>query len=358
MNTAEFFAEGLPVAIGSIDRELGRLWEESGDSKTRASLMNLVVVTSDRASIPENTTLISSLAGEHACRAILVLVEPEAECPEPRAWISAHCHAGPKGGSEICSEQITFHLPGSAAEGLSGIVFSHLDSDLPLVLWWQDQPPEKADPDLWRWVDRLIFDSADWKTPANVGKSLDRMRHIAACRDIRKNPRRMPLCDLNWARLLDARFAFASLFDHQHARESIPLISQARIEHSPGCETLGYFFLGWIASQLEWTLQPLLAQNVFVNRNGREIPFTVEERDAPGGLLRCEIASADSIFRLARDTEKNHFLLSTEGPGEFRETRTFPAESQSVEHTLLGELSRGGEHPGYFRTLDLIRPLL
>jgi glucose-6-phosphate dehydrogenase assembly protein OpcA len=355
VKTGEFFAEGLPVAIGSIDKALGRLWEESGDSKTRASLMNLVVVTGDRNSIPQNTALIASLAGEHACRAILVLVEPEADCPEPRAWISAHCHAGARGGKEICSEQITFHLPGSAADGLPGIVFSHLDSDLPLVLWWQTRPPENADPDLWRWVDRLIFDSADW---ADAGECLDRIRRIATCRDTRGNPRKLSLCDLNWARLLDARFAFASLFDRQVAQGEIPRMTHATLRHSPGCKTVALLFLGWIASQLDWTLQPLLSANVFANRHGREIPFSLEEIDAPGGLLLCELRSGNAKFSLIREEGKNHYVLQAEGRDGLNVTRTFPADSTAVEHILLGELSRGGEHPGYFRTLDIIRPLL
>jgi glucose-6-phosphate dehydrogenase assembly protein OpcA len=355
VKTPEFFADGLPVAIGSIDKELGRLWEDSGDSKTRASLMNLVVVTGERASIPQNTELIASLAGEHACRAILVLLEPEADCPEPRAWISAHCHAGPRGGKEICSEQITFHLPGSAADGLPGIVFSHLDSDLPLVLWWRTPPPLKADADLWRWVDRLIFDSADWRDP---GECLDRIRRIAARRESRDNPRKLSLCDLNWSRLLDARFAFASLFDRLAAQQEIPRISRAVLHHSPACKTVAMLFLGWIASQIEWTLQPLLSTHVFVNRHGREVPFSLQETDAPGGFVSCTLYTDSARFSIKRESGKNHYLLEMEGPDDFREGRTFPAGSISVEHTLLSELSRGGDHPGYFRTLDIIRPLL
>jgi len=355
VNAAEFFAGGLPVDIGKIDRELGRVWEESGDSKTRASLMNLVVVTDDRASVPENTALIASLAGQHACRAILVLSEPECPDPAPQAWISAHCHAGPRGGKEICSEQITFHLPGASASGLPGIVFSHLDSDLPLVLWWRCRPPEKADPDLWRWVDRLLFDSATWPSP---GGGLDRIRAIAGSRDTGENPRRLSLCDLNWARLLDARYALASLFDRQSGHLEIPLLCRATVRHSRGSRTSALLFLGWIASQLDWSLHPLLSSYVFVNRHGREIPFTLGEDDAPGGLLACELASENALFSLHREKDKPHYLLNTGGPAAWDQPRSFPAESLSLEQTLLGELARGGEHPGYFRALDLIRPLL
>ena len=36
---------GFPVEIGRIDKELGKLWEEVGDTKTRASLVNLAIFT-------------------------------------------------------------------------------------------------------------------------------------------------------------------------------------------------------------------------------------------------------------------------------------------------------------------------
>ena len=36
---------GMPVEIGRIDKELGKLWEETGDTKTRASLINLAIYT-------------------------------------------------------------------------------------------------------------------------------------------------------------------------------------------------------------------------------------------------------------------------------------------------------------------------
>jgi len=124
---------GIPVAIGSIDRELGRLWEEAGDSKTRASLINLVLYS--EKDDDDSSKLVADIADEHACRAIVILARPAATETRARAWINAHCHKA--GTRQICSEQITFELEGTAANALPGIVFPHLDSDLPLCLWWR-----------------------------------------------------------------------------------------------------------------------------------------------------------------------------------------------------------------------------
>ena len=45
---------------------------------------------------------------------------------------------------------------------LPNIVFAQLDSDLPLYLWWQGEFHDPMDPQLWAWVDRVIYDSQSW----------------------------------------------------------------------------------------------------------------------------------------------------------------------------------------------------
>ena len=88
---------GLPVEVGKIDKELGKLWEETGETKTRASLINLAIYTEDAESVSENTNLIAQIASQHACRALLIFANPGASREQASAWISAHCHLAGKG---------------------------------------------------------------------------------------------------------------------------------------------------------------------------------------------------------------------------------------------------------------------
>lgn len=354
-DTDPFDAPGWPVEIGSIDQELGRLWEESGDSKTRASLMNLVVFTTDRTTVAANTEIIASLAGEHACRALLVLAEPQIETESARAWISAHCQASGKEGRQICSEQITFHLAGNATEGMVNLVFSHLDSDLPLVLWWQAPPPATTETRLWRWVDRLLYDSAEWSDP---GPAFDRMNQVASCREEEGGGCRTALCDLNWTRLLGARFAFASFFDHEAARQQIPHLQRLHLLHPAGGRTAALLFLGWIAAQLDWQLEPLLGAVRFVSSTGQEIEVEIAAHDEECRVLDCELSSAQACFRLSRAPDACHYLLETRGKGLPEGSRVAGLEKDTPADLLRAELARAGSHPGYFRALDIIRPLL
>ena len=154
----------------------------------------------------KNTQLIAGIAQNHACRAIVIGANPGAKENRVEAWISAHCHVSRAGGKQICSEQLSFLLEGPCTNLLPSIVFSHLDSDLPLHLWWQDEFPDPMDPQLWAWVDRLIYDSQTWK-------NFDaQMRLVETAQNEAKQ--RIVLCDLNWTRLDKVRLALAQFFDH------------------------------------------------------------------------------------------------------------------------------------------------
>src|ERR1700730_1236028 len=135
----ETFSPGLPVEIGKIDRELKKLWAESGSVMTRASLMNLAVYSEAPGSLPLNTKIIFKITQGQACRAIVISANPDAEENRVEAWISAQCHISRAGGKQVCSEQLAFLLEGPSARLLPNIVFSQLDSDLPFYLWWQGE---------------------------------------------------------------------------------------------------------------------------------------------------------------------------------------------------------------------------
>jgi glucose-6-phosphate dehydrogenase assembly protein OpcA len=337
----------MPVEIGRIDRELGKLWEEAGETKTRASLLNLVLYCEDASAIQDNTNLIAEIAGEHACRAILILADPHATQSRARAWINAHCHMA--GKRQICSEQITFHLEGEAACALPSIVFSHLDSDLPLCFWWQAPFRRPIDEVLWSWVDRMVFDSATWPDPA---PPLHIVREIGALGD-----GKTVLGDLNWARVLGARFAIASLFDHSRALENLPHIELVSIDHAPGCRSTAILLLGWLASRLGWKLQPMMSKPFFLAPNGTHVQFALTEKDGPS-ISRCSFRSGCCEFLLERCATRSFFEVTVSCPGFNEHPRIVNAGREKPSDLLLAELSRGGRHGLYREALEAILPII
>ena len=82
---------GIEVPVHAIDRELHKLRAED-ESRTHASLINLVVYSEKPGALLENSAIVRHLTREHACRAILVEVDPGQPVPGIHAWITAHCH--------------------------------------------------------------------------------------------------------------------------------------------------------------------------------------------------------------------------------------------------------------------------
>jgi glucose-6-phosphate dehydrogenase assembly protein OpcA len=336
---------GFPVEIGRIDKQLGKLWEETGDTKTRASLINLAIYTENAGSLAENTDLISKIASQYACRALLIFANASAAPSEARAWINAHCHLAGKGERQICSEQITFQLDGDMVAALPNIVFSHLDSDLPLYFWWQEDFREPLDKKLWGWVDRLIYDSAQWKAPAEQFGLVRKIRTLTEIRTI--------LCDLNWTRLVGARFALAQLFDHSCALARVGKIESVAI--SSASHTTGLLLLGWLAAQFGWKLEA--EQRYFLSKGGTRIDFEIQT--VPGPVLsRCVFECEDATLEIWRGGHSEYFQARIGCEGVSDAVMLVPAGKGDPADILVTELSRGGNHPLYRRSLAAIDPLV
>jgi glucose-6-phosphate dehydrogenase assembly protein OpcA len=350
VNTSAFpeISPGLPVEIGRIDKELGKLWETSDDTKTRASLINLVIYTESAAQVAANTELISRIASQHACRAILIFANPSAAGAHASAWISAHCHNVGKGARQICSEQITFQLDGETASAVPNVVFSHLDSDLPLCFWWQGELSAEPDENLWSWVDRLIFDSQTWSDPAEQFARACAISHLSRARTI--------LCDLNWTRLLTARFALANVFDHAAALPALRDVKKLTITHTKQARTTAILLAGWLAAQLGWTLESVLGRHAFRDKRNAEVGFELIEADG-ACISTVEFQSASAIITLRREPKAEFFHASIRPVSGGEVTQMLPAGRDSLREHLLMELSRGGVHPLYAKALDLIRPV-
>ena len=347
MNTTEQdpVEAGFPVEIGRIDKELGKLWDEVGDTKTRASLVNLAIFTENASSVAANTELISKIASQYACRALLIFANPAAGQSGAKAWINAHCHLAGKGERQICSEQITFQLDGEMVSALPNIVFSHLDSDLPLYFWWQGELREPLDKKLWGWVDRLIYDSAEWKTPAEQFQLVRKIRMLTEVRTI--------LCDLNWTRLIGSRFALAQLFDHSCALARVEKIQKVSI--SCADHTAGLLLLGWLATQLGWKLQP--TKDFFLSGADRRIDFEIQTTVGPV-LTKCAFDCEDATLEIRREPTSDYFQARIGCEGVSDAVMLAPAGRSEPADILVAELSRGGNHPLYRKSLAAIDALV
>jgi glucose-6-phosphate dehydrogenase assembly protein OpcA len=340
---------GIPVPIGAIEKELGRLWEASGEGKTRASLINLAIYSQERDSLARNSEVIRGIAGEHAMRALLIEANPSAPQSNAEAWITMNCYVRGNKGGEVCSEQISFRLEGEAARALQSVVFSHLDSDLPLVLWWQSDFPPPTDGRLWRWVDRLIFDSRQWEDPRGQFGIISGISSITESRIV--------LCDLNWARSLPVRQSLAGIFDTPCILPQLSSIRTLHLDHAPGHRTTALLLVGWLADRLDWVLKEAGTAFLFRDSSGKTLKVTFGEAEG-ASISRMILESEHCRFQILREPGSDVYVTTAEGGEIAPASRMVRARREETSETLLAELSRGGRHPLYLRAIGIAQSMI
>jgi glucose-6-phosphate dehydrogenase assembly protein OpcA len=348
---AENYSLGLQVELGKIDKELKKLWQEGEGAMTRASLINLAVYSEEPGALQRNTQLIAKITENHACRALVIEANCAAKENRVEAWISAHCHVTRAGSKQVCSEQLSFLIEGPCASLLPSIVFSHLDSDLPLYLWWQEEFPEEMDPQLWAWVDRLIFDSQTWK---DFGAQMNLVETAQ-----REAKQRIVLCDLNWTRLDKVRYAIAQFFDHPAAHHHFNEIESVAINFGPGFKSTAILLVGWLAAQLNWKINEPARNGScrFVDENNRKIDIELHEQPGPE-IGEVTIESAGIQFRVRPAQCGDLLEVSRSGRNEKPLPQMVPAQSNDLVNLMSQELLRGGPHRVYLRAVNCVRNLL
>jgi glucose-6-phosphate dehydrogenase assembly protein OpcA len=348
---AETYSLGTPVEIGKIEQELKKLWQEGEGAMTRASLMNLAAYSEQPGSLNDNTQLMAKITEDHACRAIVIEADCDAEEHRVSAWINAHCHVSRTGKKQVCSEQISFLLKGGCAKQLSNIILSNLDSDLPLYLWWQEELHDPMEAQLWEWVDRFIYDSHGWKNfPAQ-------MTLVETAQ--REAKQRLVLCDLNWTRLDKLRFALAQFFDHPASHHRLAKISKVRIDFAPAFRSTALLFVGWLAAQLDWKIDAEKSSRElrFTDSSGR--PINVELREHDGQPVHeIALTSGDVEFRVTYANCGDLLEVSRVQTGEKRMPQLMPAGNNDPVGLISEELIRGGLHHVYLNALNCVRDLL
>jgi glucose-6-phosphate dehydrogenase assembly protein OpcA len=206
-------------SIEEIEQELARIWSQpdlsvdmnhDGVSErhiaARTNVMNLVVIARRTEVGQRSAATIQMLTGRHPSRTMIL----SAADPDGPSWldaqIQAHCILPRADAPETCAETIYVTAGGESGRHLDAIVAPLLIHDLPVTLWWPDEPPFGTEPadDLFSMSDRLVVDGSHWH-----GDGLAGLRHLAELQD------RLPLSISDFALVRQSRWreAIASVFD-------------------------------------------------------------------------------------------------------------------------------------------------
>lgn len=339
---------GQPVAIAEIDRELRKLWE-ADDAATNASLMNFAIYSEVASDLEKNSEAIQKLTRDNACRAILIGMDRLSPEMSMEAWITAHCHLS-DGAKSVCCEQISFLLKGKAIGRLRNTVFAHLNSDLPLVFWWQGELSDLFEERLYSLMDRLIVDSLVWSdVPAGFQKLTEAVQN-SRCQ--------IGVQDLAWTRTYHFRLGIAGLFDDSAAEAMLPTISKVSIESQSKHWTSAWMLVAWLGTQAQWAFRKKTESGFqFQNRDGGdiEVAITHNEDGAPLGEVRIE--NSDTVVAVSRIAGKTHLDLSLRAP-HHEVNQLTPADADTPVGLVEGQLARGGKNSLFLRIWPLLFEML
>ncbi len=343
---------GKEVPVEKIERELRILWE-ADEARTNASLMNLAVYSEASGALHVNSDIIREITREHACRALLIGLDKSIEEISVRAWITAHCHLA-HGRKSVCCEQIAFHLTGHSRGRFRNTIFAHLQSDLPLIFWWQGNLSSMFSESLYRRIDRLVIDSSAWiDTAKQFEKITEAIRQV-----------NLTVQDLAWTRTYHFRLAIASLYDDPTASKSLKNVSKVKIVVNPEHKVSGIQLLAWFTEMAGWErTQDLISDKEdsgsyrFLTDKGSIVDVELSEDVNSAAIGKIEVISDGVTVCVSREKGSKHLRHQLQCGGHELDLHG-PADSDSSAELVTDQLSRGGKNSLYKKILPFFLELL
>jgi glucose-6-phosphate dehydrogenase assembly protein OpcA len=337
---------GQEVPLHRVNATVRELWQAESTSKTRASLMNFVIYSEDDQALDTNTHALAEITREHSCRAILLLNGHSTEDSPSRAWVTAHCQLY-DGKRSVCCEQLSFALTNASTDEVRNIIFSHVESDLPLIIWWQGALSHSFDERLYTVMDGLIIDSATWADPAHSFHRLnaalaDKTTHFA-------------LADLAWMRSHTLRNALATACQDPRLLAELSQVNELTLTHAPGARVTALLYAAWVGAQLHCTTAGKALR--LQRHSGADIRVTLKE-GTPGCALQTVELTGPGVSVHIRQEDCAKFVQATTRHGSTQQHSLLPADLQTDTSLITEQLSRLGGSSRYLEALPLFKQWL
>lgn len=250
---------GKQVSIQQVEDQLAHFWRMSADNvrssqnvNVRTSVLNLVICVPTIEAAQRASTLVRDLSSTHVARVLLLILDKDA--PDMVAtWATIRSFPVISDLTRHSFEQVTIMLQGTAVYSLTPIVSPLLKPDLPVYLWWLQDPPDEQRlfESLAMLSDRLIVDSASFTKPEESIRALSSLVHLST---------NSAISDLNWGRLTRWRELIAQFFDSSEYIPYLNGLNRIDIEHSmsPDADTTpnstsALLLAAWLKTRLGWS---------------------------------------------------------------------------------------------------------
>jgi glucose-6-phosphate dehydrogenase assembly protein OpcA len=357
-------------SIEEVEQELARIWAQTNlrvdmnqdgvnDERhvaARTSVMNLVVIAR-RPEVGERcAAIIQMLTGRHPSRTTII----QPADPDGPSWVDAqvvaHCVMPRSDAPETCAETVHLTCGGEAGRHLAAVVAPLLIHDLPVTVWWPDEPPfgSPQAEGLLSMADRLVVDGSTWR-----GTGLAQLNRMAAA------AARFPIAISDFAMVRQSRWreAIAAIFD---IPDFLPYLRHIRriavtygVRDEFGAESTNIvkpiYHAAWIASRLGMdVVQPLAPMTVgtAARRATGRTPGLANPSGGLGATLHVERTDVHVVIRPVMSEMPAGTTLRVELLAEWRgsELRADVTAEQEAVHVRVWQdgvhaLERGFNAP-------------
>jgi glucose-6-phosphate dehydrogenase assembly protein OpcA len=245
--------QGADVSVEEVVQQLRSL-RAGVDAGPRSSVLDLIIVASDRADAELAAAAMEKLAIHHPCRSLVVIDEPGAGASRIDATI-IELGEGTAGGAGTVHEQVFLRVHGPAADHIPSLVDSLLVPDVATYIWWTGSPPVGAARFLsaLEAADVLLLDSARFERP---------FESFAALAKVAADWPAMAFGDFHWMRLQPWREVLAQFFNPGDRRAFLGGIDAVGVDYiaeGRGNRSAAVLLAGWLGSALGWRLKSAAA---------------------------------------------------------------------------------------------------
>jgi hypothetical protein len=240
---------GIEVPVGSINKSLAQLWEDTAakggpapaSDDVKATQVNFVLHLGFKTTAEDATEqfqIAVNFSKRSPCRVVVLCPLPiDDPATEMRAKIYGECHLGKTKGDTRCCEFVLLSYPFAARQYLESQLSVCLITDLPLYYWVHQFAAIHRLNDyqyLLRRSERILFDSAiadaeifffPWPRPAAVH-------------------------DLVYARLLSVRQSIGQLLSGYEPGKLITGLRKVTVAHGEALAAEGRVLLDWTRERL------------------------------------------------------------------------------------------------------------
>jgi glucose-6-phosphate dehydrogenase assembly protein OpcA len=233
-----------PAAVADGLRQLLRRCHAESRECVPARALNLIcVVAAGRAGAA--TERLSTAGRYHASRTIVCAVHPDRTALGATVAITSDTDTRP-GEFAVLRETVALDVGERHLPHLDTIVDPLVVTDLPTVAWLPDHADVAIAP-LMAIAQATLVDSVE---EADIALAL---RHAEELR------RHVHVVDLAWLRSTPWRERVAAAFDPPDVRAELAAITALSVRHEASSRAVALLLAGWLASRLDWRLQPLAA---------------------------------------------------------------------------------------------------